>query len=420
MGRKINISRERSNQILLFAIFFLAFLGYYSFLVGLFSLGLGGLSRQVTIPLRIIVSLLLIVYLTFNWYKLRVNLNMLYFSAFSSAYLLRLIIDYFLDSDYYMSIPEVLLFFISFCVIPFWGIISKPIARPEIKGIIYALIYSGLLFAVFTIALYGRFIGAVTRLTENTAGESVISPLALSYCSSLIIGVFTFYLLHNKTKIITRIVMISAIVLSVVPFFLGASRGSLVALFVSFFVYFLHFKGFYDFFRRFVFGILIACGLIFLDAYLESGLVSRLLATSEAVGTNDGSAIRLLIWKNALNQFIENPILGSGLKVDSWDGYAHNLFIEALQTTGLLGTVPLIMLVCNAWRAGFKIAKTNKQYFWVVALFVQSFSQSMFSGAIYTSSWLWFSLATVLVINRTLIKERRLYSFNDKALFVKG
>src|SRR5690606_25305912 len=86
-------------------------------------------------------------------------------------------------------------------------------------------------------------------------------------------------------------------------------------------------------------------GIIYFDNILDSGLLNRLMATSEAIEEGGSSASRLMIWKSSFNQFLDNPFFGDKLGIDNRSGYAHNFFIEVLQTTGLIGFIPFIFLV---------------------------------------------------------------------------
>jgi len=191
--------------------------------------------------------------------------------------------------------------------------------------------------------------------------------------------------------------------LSTVPFFLGASRGSLVALFIPFVLYFFSGKNINFRIRGILSASVVFMGLIYLDSYFQSGLLNRFLGTSEAIERGESSAVRIEIWKGAFDQFFNNPVFGDKLRIDKWPfGYAHNLFVEVLQTTGLLGFIPFTVLVFKAWKISFYILRYHKPYFWVAVIFIQSFFMNMFSGAIYTAAWFWSSMALLFAMNNFL------------------
>src|SRR5690606_9187162 len=206
-----------------------------------------------------------------------------------------------------------IVYFLSFAVIPFVVIGSIKLDTKKINAIFSSLWLGGIVFSVLVVVYYGRFIGQVSRLASNTAGESVISPLSLSYSSIMVIGVFLFYLLQNKTTFIKKIGLLVGIGLSVVPFSLGASRGSLIAFFVPFIMFFFSGKSISFRIRSILLVSVILVGVIYLDSYFQSGLLNRFLGTSEAIDRGESSAVRIEIWKGAFEQFFNNPVFGDKL-----------------------------------------------------------------------------------------------------------
>lgn len=398
------MKKNKIDIALYFGIFFLTFLGYYAILLLLFNLGLSEASRSVTIPIRLgIVAMLALLFLK-NIKHLQPVKGMHWFLLFCFVYLYRLFDDYNSLELYYMSIPDVLLFFLSFAVIPFIVLSTQPLSKSKLKAMFNALFIGGLLFSALVLFFYSRFIGQVSRLASGTAGESVLSPLALSYSSALVIGVFTFYLLFNKVSFLKRILMLVGIGLATVPFFLGASRGALIALGIPFILYFLSGKTIGFKIRSLILLAIIVIGVIYLDQYFSSGLLNRFLGISEAIETGASSASRIDIWKASFEQFLNNPIFGDKLKIDGVNGYAHNIILEVLQTTGLMGFIPFIIVIINAWKICLYILKHHKAYFWIPVIFIQAFFMNMFSGAIYNASWFWTSMALLLCLGYSLKK----------------
>lgn len=390
-----NISYLKINKVLIYIVFFFIFIGYYaSLLLASNVVGLE-LSRLFTIPIRVLILVCLLLLGAVNFRHLKkVSANALFY-LFVFIYCIRLAIDYNSEAYYYMSVEEVFMYLVSFCILPYLIISKFSFNEILIKVIFKSMLHGGFLFSVLVLVYYGKFIGQVSRLGAGVAHEDVLNPLALSYSSALIIGVFSFYILHNSLKRTDRIIAIVTIILSIIPFFLGASRGSLIALGITIVVYLFCSKNIKTIFRSLMFMILSVILLVFLDGYLNSGLIDRMTQTSQDIDQGNSSAQRLTIWNNALDQFYNNPFIGDKLEVNNWESYAHNLFVETLQTTGILGFIPLLILVVLTWKNVFRIAIHYKQYFWIAVIFIQSFIQSMFSGAIYISSWIWVSMALI-------------------------
>lgn len=124
---------NRFDNILYFNIFLLSFLGYYAILLLLFNLGLSETSRSVTIPIRLGIVAMLVVLFLKNIKHLQSVKGIHWFLFFCFVYLYRLFDDYNSLELYYMSIPDVLLFFLSFAVIPFIVLSTQPLSKSKLK-----------------------------------------------------------------------------------------------------------------------------------------------------------------------------------------------------------------------------------------------------------------------------------------------
>lgn len=392
----MKLSRLIISNILVFFIFFLTFFGYYAILIFIMGSGMGDTTRLVTLPVRILIIAMLISLTLINFNNIQIKNPILWFIPFSGLYIVRILIDYYWDKSYYLAFSEVLFYFFSFSIIPFLAISTYKLNEKFLYSIKNALLLSGFFFSFLTLYFYGKFIGQVSRLATRTAGEDVISPLALSYCSTLIIGVTVFYLLYNRTIKREKLIGIFLIGLATIPFFLGASRGSVIALFLPFILMLSVRLNLQNMIKVSLLFLVFVLGIVYLDQSFESGILNRFLGISEAIEEGSSSASRIEIWKASLTQFMENPFIGDSLKVHNFKGYPHNLFLEVLQTMGVVGFLPFSILIYSAFKNCILIFKQNPQYAWVAVIFLQAFVQIMFSGAIYTAAWFWTSMALVI------------------------
>src|SRR5690606_18067699 len=134
----------------------------------------------------------------------------------------------------YLPYYELVFYFISLCFVPFVGIGKAKINTNLLKKMYTAFITAGFIFSILATVSYRTFIGEFGRISARTTGEAVISPLILSYCGVLILGVVSMNLLMNTGTKKRRVIELSLLGISIIPFFLGASRGSLFALFLPF------------------------------------------------------------------------------------------------------------------------------------------------------------------------------------------
>lgn len=390
----INKSKLVENSLLLAVS--LSFLGFYTFLVLLDNAGFIAISRQFSIPFRIFISLLFI-YAYIITKKTKPKANVLIFLVYIFFIFIRILIDVINNEPYYMSYSNLILFLVSFCVIPYLSICLTPVKISFFNRLNNYLLFFSFVFASVAAFSLKKFIGEVTRLNSSAVGEDVISPLILSYCSTLCIGIALSFILTKSNGILKKSIAIITILLSIIPFFLGASRGALVALFLSIFSYLIvKFK-----FKSILYGIMflvISVGIIyFLDDYLDTGLLERFLGTSNAINQGGDSAIRLEIWSMSLEQFLNNPFFGDRLQMNFSNHYPHNIFIESLQAFGLIGTLPLIILLFMAIKRSIVIFRQQK-FIWIPFIFIQSLTQYMFSGSLFNAAWFWVSLSLIFAV----------------------
>ncbi|WP_313138962.1 hypothetical protein [Myroides sp.] len=386
----------------LFFLFFFTFIGYYAVLLLFFNIGLGETSRQLTIPVRLSIVVVLLVLVMSNLRILRKAPWLGCFFIFSFCYILRIFLDYVNQEYYYVPVESILLFFVSFAFLPFVCFSILPYHISLNVSMFKGFAIGGISFSLLALIFYSKYIGVVSRLGGTATDESTLSPLSLSYSSSMIIGCFIFYLLFNKVKRINKIILLIGIIISVIPFFLGASRGSIFSIFIPFIVYIVAQNSIVSWIKYFFGLIIFSSFLIFLDLYFKSGLIERFLSIGQDIDSGSSSASRIGIWKTSFNQFLEYPIIGDKLRVNNWEGYAHNVIVESFQVVGILGTIPLLILFYKAWKATYNLVKVEKKYFWIGVIFIQAFCMNMFSGSIYTAVWLWSSMAVVLSIEQSL------------------
>lgn len=391
------VNKYKISSTLLYWIFFLSFFGYYSILIISLSLGIQD-TRVLTMPLRLIIVTLIGSLFLFRARNYSLNKYVVIYFLFTALYGVMLMRELLLGSldAYYLSVDEIIKFYITFSFIPFVFIANYRMSVGEVSKISNSFLVSGLVFASAVIYFYSKYIGTVSRLASNFVEEQVVSPLILSYCSALIIGIFLCNLVFkNYSTNKRKYLYIIGIVLSAVPFLLGASRGALIALFLSVLVVlFFGAKGRAKI-RRFILTVIIGILFVFIDNYFSSGILDRF--TTMSTDSQDENS-RSFIWKNALDQFFNYPIFGDKLKINNWDGYAHNVFIEVLYTMGVIGAIPFFYLITGGFKISISILKYNKKMAWIAVLFLQSVIQFSFSGNLYIAAWLWLSLAFLISV----------------------
>lgn len=406
-------NKKLLNNLLICIIFFVNYIGYYLVLLLVIKLGFYQHTRIFMIPLRALFIVSLITLLVVNIKKINFNRELFFFIAFVVIYLINLGIHFFNNDPYYISVLEVLLYFGTSVLIPFLVLSTFSLKKRHIKRIFSVILISGVIFTLFVIYFYGNFLGKVERLSTGRIHENTISPLSLSYSSSLIIGIVLTYLFFNKINIRKRIVLIIPVVLSVIPFFLGVSRGSLIALFLPFIIMAIARRKNFSIYLALLILLLSILSFYFIDVFTGGNFIDRLSNIIENIKNGDNSVARFYIWKSSILQFFESPIFGGKLALKGWGVYPHNIILETLQFTGIIGFIPFIALLFRGIQISINIFINYAQYSWISIIFLQSLIQSLFSGAIFNATWYWLSIALLIAFSYFIENEKDISSNYD-------
>lgn len=386
--------------------FFLNFLGFYCILLLLANLNLLAFSRHVTIPLRIIIVLsLCLAFLRLP--KLSIRNSTLLFIIFSVLYFLRIFVDAVLDRPLYISYMQVFFYYLTFGFIPFLILRHLFLDIDALNKMRKWFFISALIFSALATIIYAQFIGQVGRLTSGVSENDLISPLILSYCSALVLGVSMNVWLTSKLTNRGKAYIILINLLSLTPFFLGASRGSIIAISLPLLFIVITNKRLVTNLKVLVSSVFAFILLVVVAEYFGSNIFSRFTSIFTDVSTNSSSGERVLIWKQSFSQFLNNPIFGDRMELVGYNIYPHNLFVEVLQNLGIIGFLPFLCLVIIGLKECFLLFRNYRSYSWVGVFFLQALSQNLFSGTIYNASWFWFSLALVISVRLSLKKQKQ-------------
>lgn len=404
---RLFVKSIRKDSFLFFSIFFLVFIGFYSVLLIGVNIGLQDIAQKISMPLRFIIVFLCMLLVVRNLKRVSINNEVVVYIVFCAIYILRICYDYSLHRPLYIEYQKLILYFISFSLIPFIVMSTIRLYRDNINSIFKGFLYSSITFSFLATVLYGKYIGTVSRLASGYVEDDVLSPLILSYCSALGIGVLIMFLIYNKVTKGQKILICLAILLNLVPFYLGASRGSILSLFLPFLFLVLSRISIKIIFKSIIVLFISIIVLYYIDVSTGSGLFARFLSIGADVESQSSSASRLGLWKYALDQFMDYPIFGDKLQTNNIDIYPHNIILEILQSIGIIGFIPFAILLFKAFKVCKQIFRNYVEFAWIPTIFIQAFVQNMFSGAIYTASWFWVSMALLFSFNYFIKYEER-------------
>ena len=344
--------------------------------------------------LGLFCSLVIILFL-FNSKKIKINKFSIPLFLFLILYSIRLIFDVFflnLNSGY----PNLLIFSyffggtISVC---FAILLSNKYINISyvLKYYIYFLCLSNVIIFILLIKLSQLNILTLFSqrlsfgINENETND-IINSITISVNAALLLiyfmfsSIFKFYLI-TIDKYIIRIL----ILLCIINLILSGSRGPMISMVFIFILMLVQARklNLFFFFRSTIFIIIFS--FIFFEALNlklnDLNYVQRIYSNDEITIFKDDNRKELYI--SAYLQFTKNPIFGDKYFEEITKTYPHNIFLEVLMSTGLVGILFFLLHIFNLVFLYFKNynIKNNSTFLFYITFFY--FSCSLFSSSIW-------------------------------------
>jgi O-antigen ligase len=232
----------------------------------------------------------------------------------------------------------------------------------------------------------------------NSITISISGAFLFLFCISRLF----FFELHSGSKKITRkLTQIILIALGLTNLVLGASRGPLfTTICISLFLYFFYMFKNNTFLKPLIFGAV----LTFFAIFFFNSQNSNILIFNRAISffeerQNNIEEERDLEFASAMNQFFSSPIIGDKIVTNNSNWFPHNIIIESLMSTGIIGTTFLILIIIFCFNQCKNILYKHINYpFFLIVIFFVLFSSSLISGSIPLSSSFWIIVSVLLTI----------------------
>ena len=269
---------------------------------------------------------------------------------------------------------ESLKFFIGYCLFGFClGTISNmSIVRSRRFNLIWIVFITGFLIYAF----YDQW-PVINRRFYLTGIENanIVNNAQVGFLFYFF-ALCVLFKLHSSMKIIERIVIITILIAcSIVGFYTG-SRTAFIGFLISFVLYLFYYSHvmLMKMYPKNLVCLIIVISFVLLPNVNKS-IKTRYVKTFEDVKnitrnlvSNDSSIynvnIRLRIWKDALNKFKKNPVLGSGFGISYHDNisgktwvHPHNIILEVLTELGIVGFCIFLILFGLIFAKAFLIVK---------------------------------------------------------------
>ncbi|WP_150121347.1 O-antigen ligase family protein, partial [Sulfitobacter sp. HI0023] len=128
--------------------------------------------------------------------------------------------------------------------------------------------------------------------------------------------------------------------------------------------------------------------------FANDGIFDRISAIQ--AGNDLSSIYRMISFAGAWDQFTQNPIFGNAIEEQRTQYYPHNVLLESLMATGLIGSIPFIGITVLALYSAWRILRRGAGDLWIGLLTVQYITAHQFSGALYNSTTMWMTIALAI------------------------
>jgi O-Antigen ligase len=365
----------------------------------------------VSIAFRILVVLLAVIVVLFAATQRRHFAPVIPLLIFSAIYLYRLYDNYFIENfQLYVSYTLSFSMFLGAGILPSLAIFvaAGHLTKNETA-------FRNCMIAVMLIFLFGIWLNA-DLLFERTVVQASLERVNQIGLTSMAMTFAIFSLLHLRNPSLTiRGLLVACLLGCAIIVTLAKARGPLVGSAVALIVFFLIVRGQYKI--QFVAALTVcAMVLIGLQIYTGNSLLEDTLSRFDYVadgGAGDSVTPRKLAWTAAWEQFLDDPVLGRFIFEKANNYYPHNIILEVLMATGVLGAGFFfwhLMLTFKAATFLLRQPTLALSSAFIVIIFLKEFVQSLFSGSVWGASSFLVSSCCIIGIShysKTTSKSRQ-------------
>jgi hypothetical protein len=118
------------------------------------------------------------------------------------------------------------------------------------------------------------------------------------------------------------------------------------------------------------------------------------------------ATFRIDAWKSAWRQFTVNPLFGDSIINDAGYFYSHNIFMDALMSVGIVGTIPfLVWFFLSFWYFIRLPAYRKREMSVLFVAYLAALLLSMTSGGLFTVPEVWILSAAVIGLSQKYLLE---------------
>lgn len=234
-----------------------------------------------------------------------------------------------------------------------------------------------------TAAMMGTTVGIADY---QEGGDTGMNYQTLSYFMAFCYTYSFYYAFYGNQEsglknIMLRVAMTADMLFCVVVCLMGGGRGGFVYIVaITLFMIFYYLKSSKrhrvqaTFFI--IFFVLASLYFVISMGVMQSAGMNRVVNNF----TEDDT--RKELYLSAFDAFISSPIIGKGVGSIWWTVgfYCHNMILDILAETGLIGAIFLLNIIWGSFKKLYKLSDYNKIYLLMFMIMAGSFFNYMFSG----------------------------------------
>jgi O-antigen ligase len=399
LGKAVTFRKSEVLSFSVAALYALVIAGYP--FVSNFSTLADEHSRLYAVVLRaitVILSIFIIMFVGVKRKRFHGGLFLPFLAVFWVLYLARLVSDTIMI-PVFMSLPrqEYFAYAVGGCLLPMLALMLRAGAKTIRRA--FELTYGLSLAAILLVLVNTLVLNLDDTYWPSTGrlGTEALNPISLGHLATTLVVFSTYVLTRAQNMSVGGVVGNSVIMLTgLVVLVLTASRGPLLALMVTelILVFSVFRKG--QMTRR---NILVAL-LILIASVIASA--HYLFVPGSEIGAHfnnrgeDTVKMRLEVLSAAWRSFAEAPLFGSGLELNEYGGYPHNVVLESFMATGIVGGTVFSILIFFTFMKALRVVRYSEAYCWVGLLFIQYIIGSLVSGALYSASTMWALMGAII------------------------
>lgn len=365
-------------------------------------------SQAVTIPYRALILLLSFCLILFKFKKkpVKSNLSLFLFFTFWGILILRMIYDIILMGKVEISITIQIWLYVFGIIIPFMISIVYSYEFIDLNRALKWLVI--IITICLTISTYtnGHLIGANALLKEERQlGNASLNSISFGHLGGTALIISLFLMLTKNLGFVYKFLLFCIATLGLYNLIKAGSRGPILSIVVVLFVW-----SFLSSRNRLIAYLKILVLSITLYIFFESflgyiGDISPLLEERLRLTIYEGnSSNRDDLFYLGWSAFLESPIFGSQFAIFNYmiSGdfiYVHNIILEALMSTGILGGAMLLVVLSRCVYVSVGMITKRHNDYWVALLFIQNLIGALLSGSVYYDTLLSGFVVFMLLIN---------------------